>query len=550
MAERDPGTPSGGQSQAALEPATLPALLTGASGRSFWLVAGAALLAVLAYAGLAAWQGQSGYPLDDAWIHQTYARNLAQSGRWAFVPGQASAGSTAPLWTLLLSPAYLLRLPPLPWTILLGWLCLVWCAWLGMVLWRTLWPAMAGRSVWAGLTITLSWPLLWAAGSGMETLLFSALALQLLALYSRQSISGRWRPAWLGVVGGLMMLARPEGLILLLLSGLGLLLAPGEAGQPAGRASQAAGRVARFLVAAGLVLAPYFALNLAFSGRIWPNTFYAKQAEYAYLWQKSLPARFFQLAYFALGGPAAGGRGMSGPHLLLLPGLLAAGWRALAADWRTRRLLRLLPLIWAAGHVFVYAWRLPVLYQHGRYLMPVLPVIILYGLAGWFWLAGIIGARLSSVRRFPHLAYIAGRVAGLVFAALVAVFLLLGRQAYVADVSFINQEMVAVARWLDEHTPPEATIAAHDIGAIGYFTQRPLLDLAGLISPEVAPLLGDDAALASYVRDSGAEYLVTAPGWPYTAITTADEATLLFETDYAWTRQQGSNNMAVYRLGN
>ncbi|MGD8858346.1 MAG: hypothetical protein PVG33_18580, partial [Chloroflexota bacterium] len=59
-----------------------------------------------------------------------------------------------------------------------------------------------------------------------------------------------------------------------------------------------------------------------------------------------------------------------------------------------------------------------------------------------------------------------------------------------------------------------------------------------------------DAALASYVRDSGAEYLVTAPGWPYTAITTADEATLLFETDYAWTRQQGSNNMAVYRLGN
>lgn len=542
MAERDLETMPAGQSGAGPPPATLRVHLSGPGGRAFWLVAVVALLAVLAYAGPLALQGETGFPLDDAWIHQTYARNLVESGRWAFVPGQSSAGSTAPLWTILLSPAYLLHLPPLIWTMFLGWLCLVWCAWLGMALWRTFWPDMAARSIWAGLTIALSWSLLWAAGSGMETLLFSALALQLIVLYSGQFISGRWRPWLLGVVAGLMILARPEGLILLSLAGLGLLLVPGEAGRRVGRTG-------RFLVASALVLAPYFALNLSFSDRIWPNTFYAKQAEYAFLWLESLPARFTQLAYFALGGPAGGGRGMSGPRLLLLPGLLVAAWRALALDWRSRQLLYLVPLLWAAGHVFVYAWRLPVVYQHGRYLMPVLPVIILYGLAGWFWLAGIIGARLSSVRRYPFLAFVAGRVAGLVFAVLVAVFLLLGRQAYVADVSFINHEMVKVARWLDEHTPATAHIAAHDIGAIGYFTRRPLLDLAGLISPEVAPMLGDEAALTDYVRDSQAEYLVTAPGWPYTTITAADDVTLLFETGYAWTRQQGNNNMAVYWLG-
>src|SRR3972149_1221761 len=44
-----------------------------------------------------------GLPLDDAWIHQTYARNLAERGEWAFVPGEASGGSTAPLWTVLLA---------------------------------------------------------------------------------------------------------------------------------------------------------------------------------------------------------------------------------------------------------------------------------------------------------------------------------------------------------------------------------------------------------------------------------------------------------------
>ena len=39
--------------------------------------------------------GGGGFPLDDSWIHQTYARNLAQTGQWAFVPGVPSAASTS-----------------------------------------------------------------------------------------------------------------------------------------------------------------------------------------------------------------------------------------------------------------------------------------------------------------------------------------------------------------------------------------------------------------------------------------------------------------------
>jgi hypothetical protein len=538
MDDRASATPGAGQNETRQQ-SVWPAILMRPAGRAYWLVAGAALLAVLFYAVLLALRGETGFPLDDAWIHQTYARNLAQSGRWAFVPGQASAGSTAPLWTLLLSPAYLLGLPPWPWTILLGWLCLVWCAWAGMALWRTLWPAMASRVIWAGLAIALSWPLLWAAGSGMEILLFGALALHLLALYSEQLASDRWRPWPLGILGGLLVLVRPEGVIVLLLIGLGLLLAPADTGRRLGRTG-------RYMIAAALVLTPYFALNLVTSGRLWPNTFYAKQAEYAYLWRESLLARLLRLAYFSAGGPAEGWRGMSGPRLLLLPGLLAAGWQALSADWRARRLLHLAPLLWVAGHLFVYAWRLPVLYQHGRYVMPLIPVVVLYGLAGWFWLAGLVASRLQIG---PRVAFVAGRAAGLVFAVLVGVFLLLGRQAYAADVSFINGEMVTVARWLNDHTPADAFIAAHDIGAMGYFAERRLLDLAGLVSPEVSPLLGDPAALADYVLSSGAEYLVTAPGWPYESITSGGQATLLFETRHTWTQEQGSNNMAVYALG-
>ncbi|MGH2522659.1 MAG: hypothetical protein ACRDH2_09170, partial [Anaerolineales bacterium] len=61
-----------------------------------------------------------GFPLDDAWIHQTYARNLGIFGQFAFVPGQPSAGSTSPLWSGLLALGYLLRVDYRVWAYALG----------------------------------------------------------------------------------------------------------------------------------------------------------------------------------------------------------------------------------------------------------------------------------------------------------------------------------------------------------------------------------------------------------------------------------------------
>ena len=74
---------------------------------SILFVLGAFILASSGLSGI-------GYPLDDAWIHQTYARNLAVRGEWAFLPGKASAGSTAPLWSALIAPAYLFVAGPSP----------------------------------------------------------------------------------------------------------------------------------------------------------------------------------------------------------------------------------------------------------------------------------------------------------------------------------------------------------------------------------------------------------------------------------------------------
>jgi hypothetical protein len=101
---------------------------------------------------------------------------------------------------------------------------------------------------------------------------------------------------------------------------------------------------------------------------------------------------------------------------------------------------------------------------------------------------------------------------------------------------------------LADNVPEDALIAAHDIGAVGYFAERPLLDLAGLISPEVIDSLSDERLLSEYVVDSSADYLVTAPGWTYPTLTGSDLVRLLFETNYKPTQEQGFNNIAVYQL--
>jgi hypothetical protein len=517
-----------------------------------WIPATAVPIFLLLFIGLSWLTGGLGFPLDDAWIHQTYARNLVLSGGWEFVPGVPSAGSTSPLWTLLLALGYLLQMPYLLWAYLLGGLTLYWLARSGMALWRLLWPQWAEHSWVAGLLLVALWPLVWASVSGMETLLFAALGLQLVVVYGerfsaageRYSVFGGRSSLFrlpstiaLGVLAGLLILTRPDGVVLLLLIGVGLLLGKGNgAERPFSQRLQTAvlwGGTALLLVL------PYFALNYWLSGTVWPNTFYAKQEEYAIVLARPLWERVSNLLFFSLGGPPQGWRGMSSPHLLLLPGLVWAGWLALRADWTQKRLWHLLPLLWAGGHVLLYALRLPVTYQHGRYIMAAMPVWALYGLAGSVTLLLLFQDDIGTLLR---------RVAALSFAAMMALFLLLGGQAYANDVAFIEGEMVTVAHWLVDNTAPDAIIASHDIGAIGYFAERPLLDLAGLITPEIIPLLSNEAALAQYVLASDADYLVTAPGWPYTDITESDAAILLFTTNYEWTQLSGFNNMAVYAL--
>jgi hypothetical protein len=453
------------------------------------IIVAACLLAQAAYL-LAARVGfdQFGFPLDDAWIFQTYARSLAGGGGWAFVPGQPSTGSTSMLWTPLIVPAYLIHLNPLWWTFLLGLLTLIAAA-LGAA--RFFRDEADLTSLALGLAVAFDWHLVWAAASGMETGLFAALVVWFW-VWLRRRASGEDFYHWqngllLGVWGGVLMLARPEGILLLAVGGLAGLTRPGRM---AARLRWGALAGAGFL----LILLPFIGLNVAISGAPWPNTFAAKQTEYAALRTLPYTSRFFaQMA-----------ASFVGMQILLIPGLIYWVWeqvRRKPVEW-----LALAPLAWVILHWALYAARLPVTYQHGRYAIPTVPVVVILSLWGTLRLA-----RLNDPRRLVRLLSLTWVAAALLLSPLFMVTL--GAPAYGRDVVFIESEMVATAQWLDAHTPPDALIAAHDIGALGYFAPRQVVDLAGLISPSVVPFMNDPEQLLDFVLESGADYLVVFPRW-------------------------------------
>ena len=482
----------------------------------------AAAIAIGAYLFGSYWVLRIGFPLDDAWIHQTYARSLGTNGSWEFLPGQPSAGSTAPAWTLLLSIAYWLRLNFFGWTFILGWL-LLWATGVAAAAgFKLLEPKHAKFAIFAGLGLIFEWHLTWAAGSGMETLLAGLLAMVILlgaiVLSIQRETRSRsigWKWFALGALIGFSVWVRPDGITLLAVAGLAVLLGNQD--------NMSRLKNGTWLLLGVLLLAlPYLLFNLYLAGEVWPNTFYAKQSEYALLREAPLWQRYLDVIRQPL----------TGVGIVLLPGFLWYGYRkAVEKSW-----VELLAFIWILGYVLVYALRLPVTYQHGRYIMPVIPAFCLLGMAGLFELL-----ELFTTQKLGQIIRPAWLISALV---ILAAFWVLGLRGYSNDVAVIESEMVATAHWVAANTEPGSLVGAHDIGALGYYGERTLVDLAGLVSPEVIPFIRDESRLGNYLDQQSADYLVTFPGW-YPKLVARSK--LVFQTDQVFSPQMGGENMAVYR---
>jgi hypothetical protein len=415
-----------------------------------------------------------GFPLDDAWIHQTYARSLAEGRGWSFGLNPPSAGSTSVLWTLLLVPGFWFGdLGFIYWTNVLSFVIYILLTFLTLLLFRKATSFDNGTVLMFGALVASEWHILWASGSGMETLLAAlgyCLAFYLLSIEKPKSLIA-------GLVVGVLFAVRPDGITMI---GPALLIViwnvlRHKTNWPS---------IVWLLLGVILAILPMSLHNWSLTGTPFPNTFNAKVTEYTET--LNLPFTFRTARML--------GVFITGLGALLVPGF---GYR-LYQSIKKFDLWSLSFFAWFFGFVLIYILRLPVNYQHGRYLIPIIPMYLLFG----FWGMNDLFGR----RRFWFTFNAAILIIGLGFTTL-------GINTYANDVATINHLMVTPARWVEGNTQADSIIAAHDIGALGFYGNRKIIDLAGLIEPEIIPIIRDEESLLEYIKESGSDYLVILSDW-------------------------------------
>jgi hypothetical protein len=453
--------------------------------------------------------GAAGFPLDDSWIHLHFARNLASGAGFAYNPGQPVSGSTAPLWTLLLAAGAAVAGASLAMAKTLGVASGIAAA---LVARRAAIAFGAAPATALVAAVGLLWTgaFAWGALSGMEVTLAALLVAVALWALAHDA-------TWLTAVAvALAALARPEAVVLAPLLAVARPLT--------------ARRALVFIVVTAAVLAPFVAFSYATVGRPLPATAVAKIEGGLLGWLGGLrePA-----AVTWLSRPRDFGlewlRWLLTTHPLLPLALPAAvlAWR------RCGRALGVAALALIA-HPLAMALLAPYrgpAFQEGRYSTHLLPLAAVV----------LAAAPGKAVRAKPV-------VLGIVLlVSLVA--LAPAAERYAWGVQNINAMQVHLGRWLDAQTPPSATLAVNDIGAIAFFSRRPVLDLMGLVTPEILPYRRDgEAGVIAYIARQCPDYVVIFPAWFPRLAARADLMTPVYTVRLQRIEVAGAPEMVVYRL--
>jgi hypothetical protein len=386
---------------------------------------------------------------DDAFIYLRYVKNLDAGCGLRFNCGDPPVeGFTGPLYLAVLwlggrLTTHLIDLAQIVCTASLA-LALALAVWAAVITGRQTpqprLPAVLALSV--AVALALDPFALLNAITGMETALAAA-AVTAIAL---AALAGR---PWLLVAAiGAALLVRPETLVF----AAALPILP-------------ALRRPRTLAAMAAIIAAICATRYAIFDALLPNTYYAKAGG---TWRHCE----LGLAYLA-GAIADFPLAFAAPLALLLP----AGPTGPAGPRRAAAFL----LAGAAAWVAFFLRSGGDLFDYSRMMFPLVPALTVLALAGIAELARRLAARTPWAPRATLLAALVAATCAIATGARAAIAHAIPPQGASPRVV----EWAAVGRYLHDHFRG-ATIATVPIGAIGYYSQLPILDLVGLTEPAIA----------------------------------------------------------------
>lgn len=467
------------------------------SGCDRWLLVGCGLIAWIVRLVSGPW------PIDDAYITFRYARNLANGLGLVYNPGQFVLGTSTPVFAFLLAVLFRLTRMEIPWLALI-----VGAVADGAATSSLYYLARRAGFTWmaavAALSLAFSPLSLHYALGGMEVSLVSALLLGAFILYVEGHEVGA------AVLGGLAVLTRLDALAAIFAM---IICLAWEARRVPWRP---------FLVLGGILL-PWFVYAGLQYGSPFPQSVLAKSQPVYSVW----PGAAFLQILMNFGGLILGNAlqwaaragapsslDVAGASLVFaLPQAVLWGIGMISTARTDRRYwaLFIFPVLFT-GTYSVLGLRQALLFEW--YFVPLLP----------YYLLGILAGLTSLLRRFaPHAHFAAALTLSLVVVVSQIGGLGLGRLpdrgplVPIAVTTEREDYYRRAAEFLRPRLKPGDTVAASEIGALGYYCDCRILDTVGLVSPEALAYypLPDRLYAANYavppdlIRDLQPDYIVS-----------------------------------------
>jgi hypothetical protein len=437
--------------------------------KNYWVI-----LLILGIISLVLLRGFYRWAYDDPFISYRYANNLVRGLGFVYNPGERILSTTTPLFTLILALTGLISADFHIFAIGIGVISLAIGALFIFDLGNTWDDPIVG---WTGLLLYPIFPLV-VSTLGSETPVYLAFCLGAFAFYARKNFLGA------GIFAVLATLTRPDALLVIGILGMDFII---RRRKPIPWKS---------ILVSSVLLIGWIVFAWIYFGSPIPVTLAAKQQQGLMANSESFARGFLTVissnsSWFLISEVA-----------LALMGLILAFWK---------KRIWLLILIWPV--VYFLSYSILGVTRYFWYYAPLIPGFIIAAGLGLTAFSELIKGSIQGRKSLSQFAVL---IPGIVlFILFTGSILSLWQLRKSNDPRFGIYK--AAGEWLRENTLPSERVGSLEVGIIGYFAQRPMVDFAGLIQPETAEQFStettyQDAAFFA-VEKFQPQYVVLHDGW-------------------------------------
>ncbi len=410
---------------------------------------------------------------DDSFITFRYAYNLAHGSGLVYNPGEHVLGTTTPLFAFVLGLPSAIGLDVPRAAIVID---LFASGIIAVLLYRLALQLRFTHWALVPSVMYAVWPRSIVAEScGMEAPLFALFVVAAIFYYTRQV------PIYALAMATLASLTRPEGLAL-----LGLLVII--------YGYQYRERWIQIIITPLFLLGPWIVFATLYYGSPIPNSISGKIALYS-RWG-TMSTWDTLVFYLSLHNPVGWG--------VMIFAVAGGYWLWRKQNWGG------LAAIWLAGMIVFYVFSGARVFFW--YAAPLYPIMLLFA-------SGSLPLAASRISKLEDI----GRRFSVAVGVLVILISIPGITSAANYYKSFQESMDnchrAVATFLTANVKDDELVAAEDIGYMGFYSRKRILDRDGLVSPEAAPynLSGDYGGI---IRDYKPDWLVAAPEMPTTEFLT------------------------------